>query len=113
MTTPERLPGRERRERLLDAAMPLAELHTYTGVSRDMVAEAAGVSPSLLSRYYTALEFQTAIMERAVATQNLLVLAQGMVRLHPVAIAAPLELRQAAAAAILTPAVRAWRERGA
>ena len=101
MKHPERLPGQERREMLLDAAMPLAEIHTYTGVSRDMVAEAAGVSPALLSRYWTSRQFQAALMERAVATRNLRVLAQGMVRLHPVAIAAPYDLRRDAAAAIV------------
>jgi len=97
----ERLPGRERKRRLLDAAMPLAEQHGFQTVSRAMVAAAAGVSEALLSRYWSAPDFRTAMMERAVATANLTVLAQGLIARHPVAMAAPLGLRHAAAAAII------------
>ena len=97
----ERLPGRERRRLFLDAAMPLAEKHGFRHVSRDMVAQACSVSPALLSRYYSAVDFRKAIMERAVATENLRVLAEGLVARHPVALAAPLALRKAAVLSVV------------
>jgi len=96
-----RLPGHERKQRLIDAAMPLAEQHGYRRVSRDMVAEAAEVSPALLSRYWSAPQFHTAIMTRAVETANLRVIGQGLADRHPVALSAPIGLRHAAAARLI------------
>lgn len=99
--TYDRLPAPERKRLLLDAAMPLAEKYGFESVSRSMVADAAGVSESLLSRYWTAVEFHAALMERAIVAENLTVLAQGLALRHQTALDAPLELRQAAASTLV------------
>ena len=96
-----RLPAVERKQLLIDAAMPLAEQYGYDSVSRSMVAEAAGISESLVSRYWTAPDFHAALLEAAIVRENLTVLAQGLAARHPVATSAPLELRQAAAATLI------------
>ena len=96
-----RLPAVDRKQQLIDAALPLAERYGFDSVSRTMVAAAARVSESLLSRYWTAPDFQAALLEAAIQRENLTVLAQGLAARHPVAQAAPLELRQAAAASLI------------
>lgn len=100
---PERLPAAARRDQILDAAMPLAEVLGFTGVSRAAVAEVLGIHETLVSYYWTPAEtFHAAIMERAVATGNLRVLTQGLVARHPVALAAPSGLRRMAAASLIS-----------
>ena len=93
--------GEDRREQLLTAGLKLAEKVGFERVTRDLVAMTAGCSPTLLSRYWTAPAFQTAMMYRAVATGNLAVLAQGLAVRHPSAVAAPFGLRQAAVRALV------------
>ena len=96
--------GQRRRKQLVTAGLDLAISHGFDRVSRDMVAASVGCSPALLSRYWTAPEFQTALMEAAVLAECLAVVSQGLVTRHPVALAAPLGLRTSAAAALISPA---------
>ncbi len=84
------------RERMLLAAIPLAERYGYDSVSRDMVARAAGVSSSLLSRYWTAPDFHDALIRKAIEKESYVVLAQALAFKHPAALAAPEDLKQRA-----------------
>jgi AcrR family transcriptional regulator len=97
----ERLRVDARKRMLLDLALPLAEIHGFERVTRDMLADAAGVSGPLISRYWHAREFQNALMEAAVLRENAVIVAQGLAVRHPAALAAPLVLRQAAAATLV------------
>lgn len=89
----ERMRMMDRKRHLLETAIPLAEKHGFEHVSRGMVALEAGVAPSLLSSYWTAPDFQTALMEEAIARENLVLVAQGLTARHPAALAAPITLR--------------------
>jgi hypothetical protein len=91
----------ERCRQFLDAGLPLAEVHGYRNVTREMVAARIGCSPSLLSKYWSASEWHSELLNRAVNDGNLSVIAQGLVHRHPIAIAAPMSLKQAAANALL------------
>ena len=96
-----RLAEPDRKASLLRAAMPLAARHGYQNVTRDMVAAALGTAPSLLSRHWNREDFQRALMQEAVRTANLIVLAQGLALKHPAALAAPLEMRRKAASTLV------------
>ena len=82
---------------LVQAGLPLAEIHGFDKVTREMVALATNTSPGLLSHYWTAPDYQTALMAHAVETEALPVIAQGLALGHPLALAAPEALRRAAA----------------
>ena len=97
------MPADARRRQLLDAAMRLALRHGYRHVTREMVAAATATSPGLISRYWTAPELRTAMVEEAVASGNLAVLVQALAASHPAALAAPRRLRRAAAATLVPP----------
>jgi len=89
---------------LLQHGLTLARAIGYDRVSRSLAAEAAGVSQALVSYYWpSGIEaYHAEIMESAVAAGDLEVVAQGLVApIHPVAAAAPVELRRAAAALIV------------
>ena len=75
----------------------MAERHGFDRVDRTMVGKHMCVSPSLLSRYFTARRWRAALITAAVERQNLRVLAQGLAVRHPVALAAPPSLRRRAA----------------
>ena len=91
----------ERRRAILTHALRLAERHGFEAVYRDELAAKAKVSPSLISKYWTAPQLREAILLAAIEQKNLGVLAQGLARRHPVARAAPLSLRRAAARKIV------------
>ena len=95
------LPSDTRRQQLIALALPLAEKHGFEHVTRAMIGEAAGCSASLPSQYWTAYDLRTAILEEAIRTRCLPVIAQGLAARHPVAVNASLPLRQAAARSIL------------
>lgn len=96
------MPASERRALMIEIGLDLAKEHGFERVNRAMVAERGGCSPSLLSYYWTALGFQTALMEAAAADpRHAHVLAQGLTARHPVALAAPIALRRAAALSIV------------
>jgi AcrR family transcriptional regulator len=86
----------ERRRQLLDAGVPLAEVYGYRKVTREMVADKVGCSPSLLSKYWTAPEWRNALIIEAIARFNLTIIAQGITDRNPLALAAPSELKMAA-----------------
>jgi AcrR family transcriptional regulator len=94
LTSSER---RHQRDAILDTAVEAAAVHGYAQVTRDQVATAAGVSPALVSAYLgTVPKFRRDIMRRAVVTENLTVLAQGITAKDSHALKISDELKQRA-----------------
>lgn len=86
------------KDAILSAAMQLANLKGFKKVTRSDIAARAEVAPSLVSYYFkTMKKLRHAMVERAVESQNLKVLAQALAERHPVATKAPDALRRAAA----------------
>lgn len=97
-----RLPSKERKQQIVAAALKLAERRDkrggYKELTRDMIAEAAEVSPGLVSHAVGAMPaVLKAIMREAVATENVVVVAQGLGARDPIALKAPEDLKRRAA----------------
>lgn len=98
MNNRKRLQPKERRKQLIASAVRLAERIGYDRITRNGVAEEAGVSTGLVTHYFrTMKQLQRATMREAVTVGNLSVVAQGLVAGDPQALKAPAELKQAAA----------------
>lgn len=82
-----------RKRHILDAAVELSVTHGYFQVTREQVAEAAGVSSSLVSQYYSMSELREAIMETAVTREIPEIIAQGIINGNIVALAVSPALR--------------------
>lgn len=99
--TAERLPPKERTEQLLDAALRVAARHGLAQTTRAQIAEAAGVSPALVSHHLGTMEaMRRSVMRRAIATETLPVIAEGLLARDKFAMKASPELRQRAIASI-------------
>lgn len=86
-----------RKTQIMNNAIMLAERHGYTHVTREAVAEAAGVAPSLVSKYWgTMAQLQRAIMRQAISQGNTTILAQGLAARDRNAMKAPDELKEEA-----------------
>lgn len=95
---PKRLEPDARRSAILTAAVSLAETRGYHNITRDDVAQAAGVSAGLVTRYFYAMpELRRRVMEEAVRLQIPAIVAQGIANRCPVAMAAPAPLKLQAA----------------
>lgn len=89
-----RLDPADRTKLITLAALKLAESCGYRNVSREQIAEAAQVSPALVSsRLGTMDQVRRAIMRAAVKAGNVRVVAQGLVYNDPHARKAPEKLR--------------------
>lgn len=96
-----KLDKRERITQILTSALTLSTEHGYQNVTRDQIAERAGVSSSLVPHYMgTMTELRRKIMREAVRTGCLAVIAQGLALRDRVALKAPEELRAAAVASL-------------
>jgi len=99
--TNKRLPPKERTELLLDVALKLAAKHGLAKITRSQIAEDAGVSAALVTeRLGTMVDLRRSVMRRAVKTETLPVILQGIMVKDPYAMKAPAELRQRAIASI-------------
>jgi AcrR family transcriptional regulator len=75
-----RLDPKVRTEQLLDVALRLAEYAGWRTLTRDAIAEAAGVSGGLVSqRLGTAEQIRRSVMRRAVLLRCARVVAEGLV----------------------------------
>jgi AcrR family transcriptional regulator len=88
---------RQQQESILDAALAVAQSIGYAYITREQVAKEAGVSPSLISAYLgTVPKFRRAVFRRAIAVENLAVIAQGLLARDPRALKLPDDLKQRA-----------------
>lgn len=94
----KRLPPEAREALLIDTALKLAAKHGLSTLTRDQIAEAADVSPGLVSaRLGTMVAMRRTVMRQAVARGDVKVVAQGIAMRDPHALKAPAELRAKAA----------------
>lgn len=90
-----------RREEILKAAMIVARRDGYTRMTRQAIAERAGASVGLVSRYFgTMPQLKRAVMRAAVTARDARLVAQGLAAGDPHARKADGELKRAALEAI-------------
>lgn len=85
-----------RRQHILETAVKLAKEHGYDRLTRDRVAEAAGVSPGLIGQYFTMTTLRFEMMRYAVRHEVLEIVAQGLAARDNLAVNAPKELKNRA-----------------
>lgn len=85
----------ERRSEILGKALELAEKVGYNRVTREALGERLGYASSSLIAHHmgSAADLKRKIMREAVRTENLAVVAQGLVLKDRVALKAPEDLR--------------------
>lgn len=93
-----RAPAALRKEQLLDTAIELAIEGNYSKTTRDAIAERAGVSMGLVTKYFgTMQQLRTEIMRAAVKRGISHIIAQGLANGDDRASKAPAELKAKAA----------------
>lgn len=92
-----------RKEQLLNSALKLAEEHGYQSVTRKMIAENCDCTEGNVSRALGATmpQIKRDIMRHAVKSENLAVIAQGIVNKDSHALKADIDLRTRALAALV------------
>lgn len=77
----QRLKPDDRRLKILEAAVPLAEANGYDNVTRKQVAEAAGVSGPILNYHFGTMSgFKGALLQYAIDNGVLKVAAQAALK---------------------------------
>lgn len=98
----QRLTEAERKAQILTAALYLAEREGYDRITREQIAERAGVSVGLVGIYFgTMPKFRRALMRAAIQEGRAAVVAQGLARRDPHALKAPDSLKSKAVAALM------------
>jgi AcrR family transcriptional regulator len=88
----------ETRDRILSAAMQVANLKGYKNVTRNDVAVKADAAVGLVNYYFGEMrKLQTEMVKRAIETENLKIVGQALANRHPLAVKAPEALRIRAA----------------
>ena len=68
-----------RKDNILTVAVNIAKIDGYNNITRDKIAESAGVSTGLVTRYFgTMNQLKTAVMRRAVKQGIAEIIAQGL-----------------------------------
>ena len=94
---PKRLEPAAREAEILAAALKLAATRGYAKISREQIAEAAGCSTGLVSRYFgTMTNLRRTLMRKAIERRIVKVVAQGLADGNPLARKAPDDLRSEA-----------------
>lgn len=87
-----------RKDHILNIAVAMAKVSGYNKITRDKIAEGAGVSMGLVTRYFgTMNQLKTAIMRRAIKQGIAEIIAQGLANGDDHAKKAPAELKAEAA----------------
>ena len=75
-----RMEPAERRKLVLDAALDLAETGNYLTMTRNQVAEAAGISGSHIHHLFGSTGgMRAAVLNEAILQENLAVIGQGLI----------------------------------
>lgn len=86
-----------RKQQIVTAGLELAEQSNYKQVSAKRIGDAIGISAaSVIHHFKTMTQLRRALMRAAVATENLKVIAQGVVVNDPHALKAPDDLKSRA-----------------
>ena len=87
-----------RKDNILNVAVAMAKVSAYNKLTRDKIAEGAGVSTGLVTSYFGTMgQLKTAIMRRAVKQGIAGIIAQGLANGDDHAKNAPAELKAEAA----------------
>jgi AcrR family transcriptional regulator len=98
-TPTRRLQPDDRVTDLLTVALQVARTEGFNALTRKRVAQAASVSPGLVTHRFLSTDLmRDAVMTEAVRVADLRVVADGIALRHVGALAAPLEMQQAAIA---------------
>ncbi len=102
MTPTPRLTPALRRQHILDAAVMLASSGNYLKITRQGIAQTAGIAPTLISHHFgTMIQLRRALMRYAVQNRHLPVIAQGLAARDDQAQKASAELQAAALGTLL------------
>lgn len=92
----------DRDSRILEAAIELAQADSYQWITRDQVAEKAGVSPGTVNNVYGVMSnLKRAVLKAAIERRILRIVAEGLGAKHPLALAAPADLKKEALATLV------------
>lgn len=98
----QRLEPDVRKEQILATAITLAEKGNYTTITRLDIANKIGCSEGIVSWYFhTMKKLKRAVMREAVHTDNLIVIAQGLIAKDKQAHKADDKIKKKALASIL------------
>lgn len=90
-----------RNRSVLEAAVEMADVHGYAKMTRQQIAERAGVAVGSVNNAYGTMDaLRDAVVAHAVANSIVAIVAQALADRHPAALAAPPELKQSAVAAL-------------
>ena len=90
-----RMEPNDRRNQILDAAIVLSINIGYKCITRDAVAEVAGISSSLIANYFPRMvDLKKAVMEAAIEERKLEIIAQGLSISDPLALEISEELKK-------------------
>lgn len=90
-----------RNRSVLEAALLLADEHGFDKITRQQVAEQAGVAVGSVNNAFGTMDaLRDAVMATAVARGLAKIVGQGLANKHPAAVAAPQELKESALAAL-------------
>ncbi len=93
--------AKDRREEILAVAVRLSALAGYRNVTRNQIAEVVGLTPQAIQHHIgTVANMRRDIMRKAIADENLTVIAQGMANKDEHALKAPDDLLGRARAAL-------------
>lgn len=89
-----RLPPKESKALILEAAVAAAVTHGYAAFTRKQVAAIAEKSPALVTVYFKSMPLlRRAVMRQAIKDEALPIIAQGVALGDATALKAPAELR--------------------
>lgn len=87
-----------RKQQIFNAALQVAKETGYASMTRPLIAEHAGIVPSLITRYFGSVEaLKNEIIKHAVEHSVLEIVAQGLAQKDPIALNAPKNVKLRAA----------------
>lgn len=93
----KRMRPQDRRDAILSSAVDVVQSCGFSSVTREQVAEAAGISKATINYHFKSMdEFRSDLMRYAVRTRCLLIIAQGLVVGDKIAKSAPDDVKQRA-----------------
>lgn len=91
------------KQKIIDVAVEHARAGSYLTIHRTEIAAEAGVAVSLVSYHFGSVEgVRDAVMQWAVDNNDHVIVAQGLVHGHPIAINAPASVRSLALSELYT-----------
>tara|TARA_R110000851_G_scaffold9579_3_gene35565 strand:- start:8334 stop:8642 length:309 start_codon:yes stop_codon:yes gene_type:complete len=95
--------GEQRKKEILRAAIRVAKAKGYMLMSRDEIALEANCANGSVNRYFGSMEvLRNAVMIKAVADYNLVIIGQGLAMRHPVARKASRQIKETVATRLIS-----------